>query len=226
MGISRSGSRGSGGLLFGTGTSIFADNAGRDTYFTANPNQLTQYNNNEFLLIQVGTGFQRRHNDTWIIVTNIVRGPTGVKGDTGPPTNAMGQHLATMTFPPGINTSSLVRPWVLEPNIPSGISGRAYLSVPNADLVVPKKPVVNTQRGWLAQLVINDAVESEAFFSLGAGGFSGGSVSAVLFGGDDAPNITVSYFIKDEPPYFAANPAETFTIDPANTVELKLSILQ
>lgn len=71
------------GFLFGTGTSIFADNAARDAYFTANPAQLTQYNNNEFLLIQVGTGFQRRQNNAWIVVTNIVTGPKGQKGDTG-----------------------------------------------------------------------------------------------------------------------------------------------
>ena len=32
----RGGGSGS-GLLFGTGTSIFADNAARNTYFTANP---------------------------------------------------------------------------------------------------------------------------------------------------------------------------------------------
>ena len=74
------GSGGGGGLLFGTGTSIFADNTARDAYFTANVGQLTQYNDNEFLLIQVGTGFQRRKSNAWIIVTNIVKGKKGDEG--------------------------------------------------------------------------------------------------------------------------------------------------
>lgn len=77
--VGRGGGSGS-GLLFGTGTSIFADNAARDAYFTANPTQLTQYDDNEFLLIQVGTGFQRRRSNAWIVVTNVVRGPQGVAG--------------------------------------------------------------------------------------------------------------------------------------------------
>lgn len=78
----RGGGSGS-GLLFGTGTSIFADNAARNTYFTANPGQLDQYDENEFLLIQVGTGFQRRRSDAWIVVTNVVTGQKGDKGDMG-----------------------------------------------------------------------------------------------------------------------------------------------
>ena len=77
----RGGGRGGGGLLFGTGTSIFADNAARDLYFANNVGQLEQYNLNEFLLIQVGTGFQRRRNDAWIVVTHVV---TGARGERGP----------------------------------------------------------------------------------------------------------------------------------------------
>ena len=88
--IDRYAAGGGGGqnTFFGTGTTTFVDAAARDAYFTANPLQLDQYDMFEFLLIQVGTVFQRRSASAWINVTTVVTGPQGIKGDKGDPNDS------------------------------------------------------------------------------------------------------------------------------------------
>ena len=81
--VLQTGGGGGGGFQFGTGTVNFTNNAARNTYFTANPGMLAQYDTNEFLLIHVGTAFQRRENNAWVTVTNIVKGEKGDEGDKG-----------------------------------------------------------------------------------------------------------------------------------------------
>ena len=81
--VLQTGVGGGGGFQFGTGTVNFTNNAARNTYFTANPGMLAQYDTNEFLLIHVGTAFQRRENNAWVTVTNIVKGEKGDEGDKG-----------------------------------------------------------------------------------------------------------------------------------------------
>jgi hypothetical protein len=57
---------------------IFSSEAARDAYFASNPGELE-----EGLYVQAGTQFFRYHDEEWVEVTAIVRGPKGEKGDPG-----------------------------------------------------------------------------------------------------------------------------------------------
>ena len=71
------------GFSLGDGTSVFANNTARNTYFTNNPGRLTQYEEDPFKLITTGSDFQRRSGTSWENVNNILKGEQGDKGDTG-----------------------------------------------------------------------------------------------------------------------------------------------
>ena len=71
------------GFSLGDGTSVFANNTARNTYFTNNPGRLTQYEEDPFKLIMTGSNFQRRSGTSWQNVNNILKGETGGKGDKG-----------------------------------------------------------------------------------------------------------------------------------------------
>ena len=57
---------------------IFSSEAARDAYFASNPGELE-----EGLYVQAGTQFFRYHDEEWVEVTAIVKGPKGEKGDPG-----------------------------------------------------------------------------------------------------------------------------------------------
>lgn len=52
-------------LRFGPDTNNFADNSARDTYATANPTWLAEYDDDDSLVIQVGSALQRRVSGAW-----------------------------------------------------------------------------------------------------------------------------------------------------------------
>ena len=208
-------------LIFGTGTSIFADNTARDLYFAGNVAQLIQYRENEFLLIQVGTGFQRRKGSAWVVVTNIVAGktggigpkgkigrigPKGLKGDAGvgsigpigpkgkigpigpkglkgepgigshTVTDVVGQLIATVTYGVGsypVTRGNVVYPaWVLDANVPAGITAEDYLSssgtlVANANLNLGRqKQLADRHVGWIVQCKLDGVIFQTGMFLL------------------------------------------------------------
>ena len=85
MSLRKGGGRGGGsGFRFGTPRVSVADNAARNTYFTTNPGELTQYDEDPFLVIAVGTGYQYRTNDAWADVAVVLVGERGLPGTNAP----------------------------------------------------------------------------------------------------------------------------------------------
>lgn len=62
---------------------VFADAEARDAYFTANPDDITIVEENQFMVIKLednGEGdivYQQRQNNTWVDVTSIIQGGSG-----------------------------------------------------------------------------------------------------------------------------------------------------
>ena len=68
---------------FGNPALVFADDAARDAHFVATPTDLTQYDNDPNLIIQVGTAYQHRFASTWTDVSILLRGAMGDPGTDG-----------------------------------------------------------------------------------------------------------------------------------------------
>ena len=68
---------------FGNPALVFADDAARDAHFVATPTDLTQYDNDPNLIIQVGTAYQHRFSSTWSDVSILLRGAMGDPGVDG-----------------------------------------------------------------------------------------------------------------------------------------------
>ena len=70
-----------------TGASTSAAETARDTYFTANADNLAAYDSDPGFLIQITVGttetYQRRSGGVWVDVTHLVTGPTGAAGAAG-----------------------------------------------------------------------------------------------------------------------------------------------
>ena len=58
---------------------VFADDAERDAYFTANPGEIW-----EGIYVQSNSIFQRRIDEAWIAITAVLQGPPGAEGPEGP----------------------------------------------------------------------------------------------------------------------------------------------
>lgn len=76
MGFTVSG--GGSGAITIADDNIFTNDAARDTYFTANPSELVAD-----IYIQSGSNFEQWVNGVWQDVTAVIRGPTGLTGNTG-----------------------------------------------------------------------------------------------------------------------------------------------
>ena len=91
--IGLGGGSGAGFQLFKKSTdgedAIFANAAARDSYFTANPGDLTILDEDQFKIIKLldnGSGevaYQQRQSNTWVDVTSLVQGEQGPAGATG-----------------------------------------------------------------------------------------------------------------------------------------------
>ena len=67
-------------------TQTFADTTERDTYFSANPDELARLDANEFLVVRVGTTavtYYNRQSSTWVEITSLVQGQQGTQGAPG-----------------------------------------------------------------------------------------------------------------------------------------------
>jgi len=88
---------GSGGFRLGPVQNTFADSAARDTYFSANPENLARYDADELLLILVGTGssaeYQQRVNNAWQSANSVLQGPQGLDGDAASLANVTVGHV-------------------------------------------------------------------------------------------------------------------------------------
>ncbi len=95
MGVVGSGVIGLGGTGFqlfkqsDNSDGIYADAAARNTYFSANPTELSRLDQNQFLIIKLldgGSGsvvYQQRASSSWLDVTSLIQGNTGPAGATG-----------------------------------------------------------------------------------------------------------------------------------------------
>ena len=85
---------------------IFADAAARDTYFTANANDLATLDANEFLIIKLlddGSGdvaYQQRQNSAWVDVTSLIQGEDGRPNIPNPIANQIYKVDANGVFQP------------------------------------------------------------------------------------------------------------------------------
>lgn len=210
---------------FGSPARTFTTDTARDTHFTANAADLAQYDNDPNLLIQVGSGnsieYQHRVSSAWAEVDIFLRGEKGDKGDTPA---AQGQLIASTTLPTG-QIAAAAPSWTLESGIPSSISLGDVGSTTDTGLFVPKSRAVNSQRGWLFSLTINDVVEAECTFDIGSGALNLNATTATMFGGSDAPDITVYYVRAVDAPYFYVVNT-SFTIAATDTVKVNAYILQ
>ncbi|MCP4651497.1 MAG: hypothetical protein GY853_15645, partial [PVC group bacterium] len=68
---------------------VYADAAARNTYFAANPSELTRLDNDQFLIIKLlddgssAVAYQQYVNPAWLDVTSLIQGVTGPAGATG-----------------------------------------------------------------------------------------------------------------------------------------------
>ncbi len=89
---------------FGSPPVIVADDTARDTYFTNNAGELTQYDNDPDLFIAVGTGFQHRVSSAWVSAGAILKGEKGDQGDQGdqgnPGDSSRAVYIRSATTPP------------------------------------------------------------------------------------------------------------------------------
>ena len=215
--LSRQGGFSGGGgqnTFFGTGTTTFVDETARDAYFTANPLQLTQYENFEFLLIQVDTGFQRRSASAWIDVTTVVTGPKGEKGDAATARVQKGLHVATLAIPEGdyVNGQPLGG-WVLEAGatgmgkepFPQDVSSLLTADVPDAHLTYSSERITDTQQGWFIEVLSGTTVIGVSYQSFG--GFSGFAIAVVT----SNAGLALSYFHGEDGGYGTSVFAPNFT---------------
>ena len=141
----------------------------------------------------------------------------------------VGQHIATITLPTGEVTADDVLGWTVESGIPSSISGRAFDGVDNADIVIPSTRAVDTQRGWFVALEKNDTVIAEASCLLSYYQASGATIpDEVLWLRSGAGNPVIRVVINwvEFPVHIFAAVDDDFTVDAADTFEIKLYILQ
>ena len=143
--------------------------------------------------------------------------------------SVVGQHIATITLPTGEVTADDVLGWTVESGIPSSISGRAFDGVDNADIVIPSTRAVDTQRGWFVALEKNDTVIAEASCLLSYYQASGATIpDEVLWLRSGAGNPVIRVVINwvEFPVHIFAAVDDDFTVDAADTFEIKLYILQ
>ena len=143
--------------------------------------------------------------------------------------SVVGQHIATITLPTGEVTADDVLGWTVESGIPSSISGREFDGVDNADIVIPSTRAVDTQRGWFVALEKNDTVIAEASCLLSYYQASGATIpDEVLWLRSSAGNPVIRVVINwvEFPVHIFAAVDDDFTVDAADTFEIKLYILQ
>ena len=170
-------------------------------------------------------------NGEFILCSLTTIGGVGFRAlNLRPQGNSKGLHIATATIPAGTyDVRDYVENWVLEPNIPAGITVGDYVfngvvQATNSRITVPRVPVSNTQRGWYMELVEDGTVAAVAMVSFGYGGYS--YYGSYLIGEATDAIVTLAYTITASPHLIESlhlgNP--NYTIAAGDNVEAKLYI--
>lgn len=175
---------------FGNPPVIVADDSARDTHFTNNPSELTQYNDNPDIFIAVGTGFQHRVSNAWADAAALLIGPPGPKGDepSDPRLNALISPIVTAMIAAG-NYQSAAQVNAL---IATALQSGNYTTTTQVATLIANAlstgqyqtrtqilALINTAiqgAGFLTQSEIQDLIDT-AIAAIPGGGGSGGGIS-------------------------------------------------
>ena len=151
------GTGGGGGLTLGPPTNSFnaatetAAETARDTYATANPSWLAQYDAEPTFTIELSwpatptnTKYQARRGSAWADVTPIIRGPIGNQGDQG--------RFDVFCYANGATA----------PATPTGgsyVIVTGVLTVPTGTTAAPTEPPSN-QLAWISRATINPLTQT------------------------------------------------------------------
>ena len=147
-----------------------------------------------------------------------------------PSSDSQGEHIATITVAAGAYTARTpLQNWVLESGIPTGFSTRdatvGATTYTDADLIVPPKRVISSQRGWLVSLVVDDVVVAETTMDIGARYVQDDTIIP-LEAGSSYPELELFYITNQYPMAIGVGFTEDFTVVASSPVEVKLHILQ